>query len=548
MGQTGAVFIEEVSLVGWLPLAVIREVILGKRRFHLGQDVRDRLNRSRAMLERKIAQGEPIYGVSTGFGANAKYQIPTQESAAHQRNLLEFLCVGTGPYLSQDIVRAAMALRVIALSKGWSAVRPVLVETLVAFLAHGITPLVHRYGSVGASGDLVPSAAVARCLCGYGEVFYDGETVQAAEAMRRTGIPPLELQAKEGLALVNGTTTMTGVAIVAIDEADYLFRLGLIAIALAAEAWGSSPDYYDARIQEAKNHPGQIAVARFLRDVLNGSRLVTSLEDIKLKIADAANRAHSLQAVHCSELSVQAPYTLRCVPQGLAPFYETLHQVSEVIEREANSANDNPLVDPASGDILHTGNFYGAGVARAMDGLKLDLCNLANWLHSILALLMDSRFSNGLPDSLSPHPGVSQGLKGLQISHSSLVTAIRHLSAPSLIHSLPTESFNQDVVSLGTHAALTALDVTERLRDTVSMTLLAAAQAVDLRVGSRRLGDGTAPVYEAVRSVSAFLEQDRPLDREIAGVSRLIERREIATPGLPSKGVGYRRISQEEIC
>jgi phenylalanine ammonia-lyase len=209
-----------------------------------------------------------------------------------------------------------------------------------------------------------------------------------------------------------------------------------------------------------------------------------------------------------------------------------LDQAKTVVEREANSVNDNPLIDPVADRVFHTGNFFGAHVARAMDGLKLDLANLANWLHALMALLMDDRFSNGLPPSLSPHVGLYQGFKGVQITHTSLVTAIRHWCAPSLVHTLPTEQFNQDIVSLGTHAATTAMDVSRLLRHTVAINLLAAAQAVDLRLaltgrGVDSLGAGTAAIYRSVRTMSSFVAEDRALDKDIAAVSELIGQRKI---------------------
>jgi len=204
-----------------------------------------------------------------------------------------------------------------------------------------------------------------------------------------------------------------------------------------------------------------------------------------------------------------------------------LEQVKMVVEREANSVNDNPLIDPAAERVYHTGNFFGAHIARAMDGMKLDIANLANWLHSLMALLMDERFSNGLPSSLSPDVGLYQGYKGVQITHTSLVTAIRHWSAPSLIHSLPTEQFNQDVVSLGTHSAATAWDMTGLLRSAVAISLLSAAQAIDLRSGAGRLGAGTKPIYRALRAVSAFVKEDRALDQDIRKVCECIDARKI---------------------
>ena len=417
--------------------------------------------------------------------------------------------------------------RARALARGLSAVRLTVIESLLGLLNHQITPLVPRYGSVGASGDLCPSAYIARAMAGRGEVWHRGRKVAAAEALAAERLEPLSLQAKEGLALLNGTTVMTGAAAMVLDEAAYLFRCSVAALAMSVEALLSSPDYYHPAIHMAKHHPGQLRVAEMLNSYLFDSRLAVPLEEIRLRLAEKERRAIQAHDVVAAEESIQSPYSLRCAPQGLGPMLETLEQAQAVVEREANSVNDNPLIDPASDRVYHTGNFYGAHIARAMDGLKIDLANLANWQHSVMALLMDDRFSNGLPPSLSPHPGLSQGFKGMQLVHSSLVTAMRHWSAPSLIHTLPTEQYNQDIVSLGTHAALTAMDMTRLLRPAAAILLLAAAQAVDLRQGSGRLGAGTRPVHRALRAASPFLEADRPLDRDIEAVCRLIEQRAV---------------------
>ena len=486
---------------------------------------REKLQRSRQVLENKLAQGEIVYGVNTGFGGNARCLIPDNELAHHQQNLVEYLCCGVGEPLPEAAVRGAILLRANALARGLSGVRVVVIDRLIEALNRGITPVVPRFGSVGASGDLCPSAHIARALTGQGgEVFYRGRRMAATEALQQEGLEPLRLESKEGLALLNGTTVMTGVGALVADDAAYLFRVALGVLAMAVEALLSSPDYFHPTIHLAKHHPGQIAVAEMLNSLLFGSRLAVPLDDIRHRVERERKGANGAVAAH---ESIQSPYSLRCIPQGLGPMVETLEQVRTIIEREANSVNDNPLVDPVSDHVYHTGNFYGAHVARAMDGLKLDLANLANWLHAVMALLMDERFSNGLPSSLSPQVGVYHGFKGMQVCHSSLVTAIRHWSAPSLIHTLTTEQFNQDVVSLGTHSALTAMDVTRLLRDTVSITLLSTAQAVDLRKGAEKLGAGTRPMYQTVRSVSRFVESDRALDREIAAVSELIDRREI---------------------
>ena len=243
-----------------------------------------RIEDGRATLERKLAQGEVVYGVNTGFGGNARYVIPDDELAHHQQNLLEFLSCGVGEPLPEDAVRAAILLRANALARGLSAVRPVVIERLLDLLNYGITPLVPRYGSVGASGDLCPSAYIARALCGRGEVWFAGHRVPAAAALAAEHIPTLSLLAKEGLALLNGTTVMTGAAAMVVDDASYLFRLSLGALAMAVEALGSSPDYFHPAIHMAKHHPGQLAVAEALNSLLYDSKLAVPLDEIRGRV------------------------------------------------------------------------------------------------------------------------------------------------------------------------------------------------------------------------------------------------------------------------
>jgi phenylalanine ammonia-lyase len=490
----------------------------------LGEQAQARMRRSRALLFDKLAQGEAIYGVTTGFGGNAHYQIPPSKLGDLQTNLLRMLKAGVGRYLPPEVVRACMLLRINALAFGWSAPRVDVALYLVEFLNRRVTPLVPEYGSVGASGDLIPTCYIANCLCGEGTVLHDGAPIPAAEALRRLGLAPLKLEAKEGLALLNGTTMMTALAVMALQQVESAFAVALGSIAMAAEAMESSADYYDPRIQSVKGHPGQIAVAATLRKLLEGSALSPSLQEIRALVARTGDLARRRDSVEAAPESLQAPYSLRCVPQGLGPMWDSLRAVREVVVREVNSVNDNPLIDPETGEVLHTGNFYGGHIARFLDGMKIDIATLANWLHSIVALLMDSRFSRGLPNSLSPNVGLHQGFKGLQLCHSSVVTSLRQQCAPSSIHTLPTEQYNQDVVSLGTHSALTAFEMSAKLRDVVAMTLLASAQAADLRGGAHRLAPATRAIHSAVRAVSPFLTVDRPLDEEIASVAALIDR------------------------
>jgi histidine ammonia-lyase len=502
----------------YVSLENIAEVALCHRPVALSDQASELLQRGRAQLERKIAADEVIYGVNTGFGGNSDRIIPKTKLGLHQANLLTFLSTGTGPLLTAEYVRAAQLLMILALLRGWSAVRPAVLLSLVDHLNNGIVPQVPQHGSVGASGDLVPSGYIASAMCGIGEVHYAGRAMTAKAALALAGLRPLELEAKEGLALVNGTRVMTGIASITVLRFATTFRAALGALALAVEALLASRHHYDERIHLAKGHPGQIAVAQALRSIFarDGQNAESNRADNARRVTNPSPQ------VTLAEEGAQEIYSLRCAPQVLGVVVESLQQARLVLEREAVSANDNPLIDPDTGDVLHGGNFMGQHVARAMDGLKIDLTITANHLHAIMALLMDQRFSRGLPNSLSPNVGLSQGFKGVQLSQTALVAHLRHDSGPSCVHTLPTEQFNQDVVSLGLHAAMGAAEMEVKLRGVVAMTLLAAAQAIDLRGNAAELAPGTSALYRALRAVSPPLREDRRLDLEIAAVSDLI--------------------------
>src|SRR5215471_1319211 len=490
--------------------------------------VANRISSSRQLLEKKLAAGEVIYGVNTGFGGNVRFLIRDSDLSSHQENLFRSLSCGVGQPLPVDSVRAAMLLRANALAKGLSGVRLEIIERLLDLLNHRITPVVPRYGSVGASGDLIPSAYIGRVLLGEGEVFYQGKKVSAAEALRHANLTRSKLAAKEGLALVNGTTVMTGIAALVIYDGAYLARVVLACASLAIEALNAPPDPFSEVIHRAKNHPGQVEAAAICRKLLHDSRYVRNLDEIRTRVS-ATRKASEAKTIRSDE-AIQTPYSLRCVPQGIGPVLDALRAHQVTLEREINSANDNPLIDPVEGRVYHTGNFYGGHVARSLDSWKIDLATLTNWLHSIMAMLVDDRFSSGLPPNLTREPGLSSGFKGMQLCLTSLVCAIRHLASPSMVHSLATEQYNQDMVSLGTHAALTAMEMTVLALDAAAISLLALCQAIDLRGGRENLGVGTRAVFETIRKAVAILEKDRPLDSDIARVSELIRARLLPLP------------------
>ena len=468
----------------------------------LAEPARSRIARGRAHLEKLLASGERIYGVNTGVGGNIVFQLAPDQAELLQQNIMRHLSCATGQPLPATMVRASMLLRLATFATGCSAVRPELADALVDLLNRDVIPVVPRYGSVGASGDLMPSAYVARALIGMGEVDYHGRRMPAGEALTAAGLKPISFAPKEGLALINGTTMMTAAAALLCVEMERVLRALLAAIALALEALQAPAEPYEDWVHVAKGHPGQIAVAAFIRDLLHGSRYIT-------------------------ESRVQTAYSLRCPPQGLGPIWESLAGARSIVEREINSANDNPLIDPDTGRLYLAGNFYGGHIARLLDTWKLDFAIMGNWANALMAVLVDDKFNRGLPANLSPEPGVNCGFKGMQLSVTSLTCAIRQMAGPSSIHSLPTEQYNQDVVSLGMHAAVTAMDAIECLRNETSMVLLAATQAVDLRGGPDKLGGGSRRVYQVVRELAAFQDRDRPMEQEVAALSATIASRSL---------------------
>ena len=462
----------------------------------LAATARARIAQGRARLEERVARGERIYGINTGVGGNQDFLVPPADMERLQHNLMRHLSCATGAALPNDAVRAAMLLRLATFATGTSAVRTELVDALLAALNRRITPVVPRYGSVGASGDLMPSAYIARLLVGMGEADMDGQRMSASEALRQAGLQPVRFAPKEGLALINGTTVMTAVASLVWSDARRVLHELLNAIALSVEALQAPTQPFQPWVHEQKGHPGQVAVAARIREALSGSQNVA-----------ASSR--------------QSGYSLRCAPQGLGPVWEGLEDGRTVLEREINSANDNPLIDPETGAFYQAGNFYGGHIARLLDAWKLDFAVMASWGNALMAVLVDPRFNGGLPANLAPEPGVNSGFKGMQLSVTSLACAVRQMAGPSLIHSLPTEEYNEDVVSLGMHAAVTAMDALECVRNETAMVLVAAVQAVDLRGGAAaRLGQGSRKIYDLVRKLTAFQDQDRPMEADIAAVAR----------------------------
>jgi phenylalanine ammonia-lyase len=478
----------------------------------------------RDLIEREV----PIYGVTTGFGDSAHRQISPSKTARLQQNMLRFLGCGTGPIASPEVTRAMMLLRANCLARGNSGVRPELVERLVLYLNEDILPLVPERGSCGASGDLVPLSYLGAALVGEEDVLYKGEVRSVREVLDELGLEPLELEAKEGLALTNGTSFISAFATLAVWDAQELAFVSDLCTAMASEALLGNRGHFNAFIHENKPHPGQKESARVIRELLTGSKLALDSEEIFA--GDGLGGREFLEL----ERQVQDRYSIRCAPYVNGALRDTLEWVRRWVEVEINASDDNPLFDAASGRVQSGGNFYGGHMAQAMDSLKVALANLCDLMDRQLELVVDEKFNAGLTPNLipyfdadSPEAGVHHGFKGMQLCSSAMTAEAMKLSAPSSVHSRSTECHNQDKVSMGTIAARDARSIVELAHNVAAIHLIAVCQALELR-GAEKASPRTRAALELVRSRVTFLDADRRMDRDIKEVVDLIRSRELS--------------------
>ena len=495
-----------------MSVADVEAVARHGARATLDDAARGRMQEARDVIETLVARGEVVYGVTTGFGDLATTFIPPADAERLQENLLASHAAGVGRPFPREVVRAMLLLRANTLALGHSGCRPVLVDRICDFLEKGIHPVVPEQGSVGASGDLAPLAHLALPLIGRGQVELDGRLMPALMALRECGLEPMVLQAKEGLALLNGTQLMSALGALVLADSDRLTRTASVAAAMSLEALLGTEVAYAAPYQLARPHPGQVMVAAELRHLLRGSGLQT---------------AH-----HGSAHKVQDPYSLRCVPQVHGAVRDALDHLRRVLDVELNSATDNPLVFPSGGEVptdalatggglvISGGNFHGEPIALALDFAKLALSELGSISERRTALLMDPRLNGGLPAFLSPEPGLNSGLMITQYTAAALASENKVLAHPSSADSIPTSANQEDHVSMGASAARHARTVLGHVQQILAIELLCAAQALDLRLAALAAAGGSAggpqPGAGVVEALRRIRERVTPLhdDRE----------------------------------
>lgn len=481
-----------------LTLQQVVDVVRKEEEVALAPDAIEGVKEARQLVEDLLAKDEVVYGITTGFGNLANVMIPEEKVEELQENLILSHACGVGDILPVEVVKAMMLLRANALVKGNSGIRLETLQLLVDMLNSGITPVVYSQGSVGSSGDLVPLAHMVLVMLGKGEAYYKGERIPGGQALENEGLKPITLQAKEGLALINGTQCMTALGALGVYDAIKLAKTADICTALTMEGLQGIPDAYDERIHKLRPHPGQLGAAQNIRAILKDSKLV--YREDRDKVQDA--------------------YTLRCTPQVHGASKDAIEYVKGIVERELNSVTDNPLIFPKDGVVFSGGNFHGQPVALGMDFLGIAISELGNISERRIERLVNADLS-GLPPFLTPESGLNSGYMIAQYTAASLVSENKVLAHPSSVDSIPTSANQEDHVSMGTIGARKMRKMLTNVENVMSVELLTAAQAIEFR-DTDKLAPGTRAAYELIRSEVPALSEDRYLAPEMHKMQEMI--------------------------
>lgn len=475
-----------------LTIEDVKQVIYQKEKVELSRQAKNIICTNRETVEAMLRADQTMYGINTGFGKFSDIIIRNDNLENLQLNLIYSHACGVGEPFSEEVSRAMLLLRANALAGGYSGVRVELVQQLIHFLNLEITPVIPQQGSLGASGDLAPLSHLALCLIGEGEMFYQGKRVDTSDVLRELGISPLQLQAKEGLALINGTQAMTAVGVIAYMETEKMLYQSEMISALTLEGLRGITDAFDPHLHQVRGHQEQIDVAKRMRERLVDSGLTTVQ----------------------GELRVQDAYSLRCIPQVLGASWQTVHYAKEKLLTEINAVTDNPLIFSRENKVVSGGNFHGQPIALTMDFLKLGIAEAGNISERRIERLVNPQLNEGLPPFLSPNPGLESGAMIMQYSAASLVSENKTLAHPASVDSIPSSANQEDHVSMGTIAARHALEMLANTRRVIAIELICALEAVAYR-GVERMGSETRRFYEKARKIVPRITKDRIFSRDI---------------------------------
>jgi len=477
---------------GKVTLADLRKIFFDKLVVKLNDESWAKVDQGSDAVTKIIAKNEAVYGINTGFGLLAQTRIPDDQLGELQRNLVLSHSAGVDKDIDENIVRLIMILKVISLSQGYSGIRKEVIELLINVINSGITPSIPSKGSVGASGDLAPLAHMACTLIGVGQAYYQGKKMQAIEALAEAGLSPVELAAKEGLALLNGTQASTAFALVGLFEAENLFSAAVVVGAMSVDGLKGSSTPFDHRIHELRRQPGQIQSAKKYLSLLEGSDILSS---------------------HISCEKVQDPYSLRCQPQIMGAALDLMHNAAATLVNESNAVTDNPLVFPDTLEALSGGNFHAEPIAMAADTLAIAIAEIGAVSERRIAILVDPKMS-GLPAFLVKNSGINSGFMIAQVTAAALASENKTFAHPASVDSLPTSANQEDHVSMATFAGRRLSDMNSNSMYVVAIELLGATQAIELHAPCK-----TSPVLQSVvndiRKKVAHYEEDRFFSSDI---------------------------------
>ncbi|MDO9637068.1 MAG: histidine ammonia-lyase [Pseudotabrizicola sp.] len=486
---------------GAVPLATLRDLYWQGGTPSLTPDCAPAVAKAAARIAEVAAGDAAVYGVNTGFGKLASIRIAAGDVAQLQRNLILSHCCGVGAPLDPAVVRMILTLKLLSLGRGASGTRPEVVALLESMLAHNILPVIPEKGSVGASGDLAPLAHMAAVMIGEGEAYYAGDRLPGGEALRRAGLTPVVLAAKEGLALINGTQVSTALALAGLFRAERALRAAIVTGALSTDAAMGSTAPFAAEIHSLRGHQGQIDVAAALRALLSGSQIRDSHVE--------------------GDERVQDPYCIRCHPQVAGAALDILRGVARTLEIEANAATDNPLV-LSDGSVVSGGNFHAEPVAFAADIVALAVAEIGAIAQRRIALLVDPALNFGLPGFLTPKPGLNSGLMIAEVTSAALMSENKMLAHPASVDSTPTSANQEDHVSMACHGARRLLAMTQNLFWIIGVEAMVAAQGVDLR-GPLATSPALRRALTAIRAQIPVLEADRFMGADMEAAGELVE-------------------------
>lgn len=495
-----------------LTLREMEQVLYNGETIRISEKLRSQVVASYEFLK-EFSKDKVIYGINTGFGPMAQWRIEDEHLKELQYNIIRSHSTGAGERLPDICVRAAMLSRLKTFLEGHSGVHVTLIDLLIEFINRGICPVVPRHGSVGASGDLVQLAHIALTLIGEGEVSYRGEIRPAGEVMAENGLEPLQMHIREGLAVTNGTAVMTGIGTVNYLQTERLLGWEILCSVMMNEIASSYDDFMSEVLNGLKFHPGQIRVAELMRSLSEGSKL---LRNRKIELFHKSGEQVFKQ-------KVQPYYSLRCVPQILGPVYDTLMNAGRVIEDEVNSVDDNPIVDMASANVIHGGNFHGDYISFEMDKLKIAVTKMTMLAERQMNYLFHDRINGILPPFVNLGVlGLNYGLQASQFTATSTTAESQTLSNPMYVHSIPNNNDNQDIVSMGTNSALICRTVVENCSQVLAIHLMALVQAVDCLDVADKLAPATRKLYNKVRGIVPVFKDDTPKYNEIKALQSII--------------------------